>query len=188
MAIPADHITLDPRRFSIRLPRPLWIGVAAVVLVVVAIGLQFGLPIYKQQSAIREIRRLNGGVEMRPRGPEWLRNRVGGERMKPFDDVILVDLTGTQATDATLGHVGLLTDLQRLSLAHTHVSDIGLAYLKELTCLQVLVLNNTQVTDVGLAHLKGLPRLQSLSLNKAQVTDAGVADLQHALPELRIFK
>jgi hypothetical protein len=44
-----DSITPDPRHFSIRLPRPRWIGVAAVVLVVVgatflvvSFHLQFG--------------------------------------------------------------------------------------------------------------------------------------------------
>jgi len=32
--MPAAEPTTDPRRFAIRLPRPLWIGVAAGVLVV----------------------------------------------------------------------------------------------------------------------------------------------------------
>ena len=50
-------ITPEPRRFSIRLPRPLWIGVAAMV-VVGGVGLRIGLPIYWQQAAIREIKRM----------------------------------------------------------------------------------------------------------------------------------
>src|SRR6185436_18909014 len=32
-----DLITPDPPRFSIRLPRPLWIGLAAVVLIAIAV-------------------------------------------------------------------------------------------------------------------------------------------------------
>jgi len=40
-------------RFSIRLPRPLWIGLLAASLVVVAAGIQFVVPIWRQQAAIR---------------------------------------------------------------------------------------------------------------------------------------
>jgi hypothetical protein len=80
-------ISVDPRRVSIPLPRPLWIGLVAVVLAVVATGLQFGLPIYRQQAAIREIERAGGRVHVVPRGPAWL------------------DLDSTQVTDAGLVHV-----------------------------------------------------------------------------------
>jgi hypothetical protein len=57
-----DPVAPKPRRFSIRLPRPLWPGVAAVVLVVVALGLQFGVPIYQQHVAVREITEIGGGT------------------------------------------------------------------------------------------------------------------------------
>ena len=44
----------EPHRFSIRLSRPLWIGLAIVVLFVVGVRLRIGLPIYRQpQSSIR---------------------------------------------------------------------------------------------------------------------------------------
>jgi hypothetical protein len=39
-----------PWCFKIRLPRPLWIGAAAVVLIVGAIGLQVGVPIFRRLS------------------------------------------------------------------------------------------------------------------------------------------
>lgn len=65
-----DPTTPESRRFSIRLPRPLWIGLATVVLVVVTIGLQFGVPIYRRHVAIREIERLGGKFETSKGGPE----------------------------------------------------------------------------------------------------------------------
>ena len=65
---------------------------ATAVLVVVAVGLHFGFPIYRQQVAIREIERVGGSVETRDGGPEWLRDQVGAERMKLFDEVVVFNL------------------------------------------------------------------------------------------------
>ena len=62
----------DPRRFSIRLPRPLWIGLVAATLIVITVVLQVGVPIVRRQAAIREIERLGGYVELFPLPPRWL--------------------------------------------------------------------------------------------------------------------
>ncbi len=97
------------RRFSIPLPRPLWIGVAAVVLVVVAVGLRIAVPIYRQQVAIREITRLRGKVRQVAWGPEWLRKRV---------------------TDAGVAQLKKLTCLEQVNLMGTLVTDAGVADLK----------------------------------------------------------
>jgi len=67
-----DSVTPEPRRFSIRLPRPLWIAMATFAVVVVTVGLRLGVPIYRQQVAVREIELLGGTVRTLPRGPEWL--------------------------------------------------------------------------------------------------------------------
>src|SRR5258708_31333390 len=82
-----DPITPERRRFSICLPRPLWIGMAAAVLVVLAVGSRFGVPIYRQQVAIWEIERLDGFVETIDCGPQWLRRLFGDEPLAAFDDV-----------------------------------------------------------------------------------------------------
>jgi len=75
----SDPVTPECRRFSIRLPRPLWIGVATVVLIVAAAALHFGAPLYRQHVAVREIEQLGGQIMgTRPRGPSWLRKFVGG--------------------------------------------------------------------------------------------------------------
>jgi hypothetical protein len=83
----SDPVIREPSRFSMRLPRPLWIGVAAVVLVVVAAGLQVGTPMYGQHVAICEIERLKGIVTTKKGGPAWLRRWLGDERMRMLDDV-----------------------------------------------------------------------------------------------------
>src|SRR5579864_1082896 len=90
----------DPRRFSIRLPRPLWIGLATVVLVVVAVTLRIGVPIYREQAAIREIERVGGKTERRPVGPEWLRRLVGDEKTLIFDEPFVVHLGNSAVSDS----------------------------------------------------------------------------------------
>jgi hypothetical protein len=207
-----DPMTLDPRRFSIRLPRPLWIGLFTGVLIVVATGLQIILPIWRQQRAIREIQRLGGRMVIENGGPEWLRARVGDEHMKYFDRVVGADLTVKSVDDSTLRHVAALDNLQALWLGNSRISDDGLVHLRGMAQLEQLWLGNTRVTDaglvqlrtlrrlhelslgntdvsdVGLAHIQGLRALQRLSLGNTRVTEVGVADLQRALPRLTIEK
>src|SRR5262245_32333634 len=138
---------------SIWLPRPLWIGLASAVLVVVTVGWRFGWPIYRQQVAIREIERAGGTIRVSPRGPAWLRRWVSEDRMKAVDFVEGVYLSNSRATDATLRHLRAMTRLQSLCLANTRVTDAGLAQLKHLTSLKNLDLDRTGVTDAGMVHV-----------------------------------
>ena len=130
--VATDPVTPEPRRFAISLPRPLWIGLATVVLIVVAVGLHFGVPIYRQHVVIREIERVGGNVETRPRGPKWLRERVGNERMKLFENVVQVSLATRPATDFTLDHVGCLTccDRKRSDERYTETIERAARMLK----------------------------------------------------------
>jgi len=184
--IPANGLDSkqEPGRFSF--PRPLWIGLAAVVLIVVAIGLQFGLPAYRQQIAIQEIERLGGSVKLQPRGPKWLRSWVGDERMRSFDDVIEVSLAESNATDGTMRHVGRLTKVQSIWLDHTRVTDAGIAELKGLKDLELVSLNGTQVGDIGAIHFGSLRNLWILSLGRTKVTDTGVCEFRK-LPRLKVL-
>src|SRR5262245_8096366 len=88
----ANPTPFASRRFSIRLPRPLWIGLATILLIVVAVGLHIGVPIYREQVAIREIERLGGYVQTEQGGPKWVRECIGDQRMKLFDRAIFVDV------------------------------------------------------------------------------------------------
>src|SRR5262245_3834716 len=147
-----DPITRDPPRFPIRVPRPFWIGVAAVVLVVVAIALQIGIPIYRQQVAIRRIKRLGGRAHTENGGPEWLRRWIGDERMSVFDEVVRVDLEGTNCSGDDLTGLEGLHRLEFLFLGRTEITDNGLAHISRLPRLRRLDLRVTRVTDAGLAH------------------------------------
>jgi hypothetical protein len=110
-----------------------------------------------------------------PHGPIWLMNLLGSDF---FENVVSVDFTKLQISDAGLKNVEGLTQLQDLSLYDTDVTDAGLEHLKGLTQLQKLELVDTQVTDAGLDHLKGLTKLQYLFLINTHVTDAGLEHLK----------
>ena len=64
---------------QLRDPRFLWLTVATVALVVVAAGLPYGIPVYRQWSALDQIERYRGFeiAGVRPVGPKWLRQCVG---------------------------------------------------------------------------------------------------------------
>ena len=81
---------------NLRLPEPRWIFLSTIVLVVVGTGLRFGIPVYREQVAIREIEKLGGRVWTEPAGPAWLRERVGDERMG--NRVKIHDNTGRYGT------------------------------------------------------------------------------------------
>src|SRR5882724_7364558 len=128
----ASPIPTPTERHSswVQLPRPLWIGLVTIALIVVGTGLRFGLPTYRQQVAIREIERQGGTVEFEPKGPEWLRGLLGARRMEFFDDVIKVDLSNRGvnhgeivATDDVLRHVGRLLGVTLLDLSDAHITD-----------------------------------------------------------------
>ena len=103
---------------------------ACVVATLVAVGVMVWVPYQRTQSTIREIKRMGGTAGKEPVGPDWLRGWVGDERMRIFDKVVVVDLDGTQVTDAGLEHLKGLTSLQELYLVGTQVTAAGAENLK----------------------------------------------------------
>jgi len=183
-----DPIPPGPRRFPITLPRPPWIGVATIVLIVVVVGLQLGLPVYRQHAAIREIERLGGLVQTNKVPPAWLRKFVRGRDTLLFDAVWNVDLSGTQFTDAAverLKHLrGLATELDygpglhhsvSLHLEGSNISDTALENLNGLVGLQAVYLGKTRITDAGLARLDG--SWLTLDLTGTPITGTGLSGM-----------
>jgi hypothetical protein len=166
-----EAVPSERSRFSIWTPRPLWIGLAAVVLLGMGAGLRVGLPIYWRQVAICDIERLGGSasiggrVHVRLRPGPWLRNRLGSKRVKVLWD-----------------------EVSTVSLQRSQVKDCDLVHLKWLTNLGQLDLSGTQISDEGLVQLKSMTSLRQLDLQDTRVTTECVAELQRALPKTRIYK
>ncbi len=172
----ADSINSQPRRVSI-LPRPLWIGVATVVLIVVGVGLRIGLPIYRHQAAIRQLQRMGGVVITERGGPAWLRRWIGDRRMQIQDPVYQIGFRRFTDADFERAELWRHTELTVLELSGTNIGDLGMVDLKGLKSLRVLALAGTHVTDAGLEELQELAGLRYLNLNRTKVTAAGVATL-----------
>ncbi len=95
-----------------------------------------------------------------------------------------LNLNGSSITDAGLGSIGQMRDLDALFLVGTRVGDAGLANVKGLGSLTLLNLDKTRVTDAGLANLEDLRNLERLDLSDTPVTDAGLKILG-SMPRLR---
>lgn len=193
--------SLVPRRLSIPLPRPLWIGLAAAVLIVASVALRFGLPIYRQQAAIRAIERVGGEVYLGRVEAEWIRAIIGEERATLLDPIDCVRFLPDKATfhrrwtgwnysgpppyvdgptvdDMTLACVARIPKLQRLDLQWTNISDDGMRHLAGLHELRELEIDGTDVSDASVQVLLGLPNLETLSLKGTMITDAGIVALK----------
>ena len=161
-----------PRRFQI--PKPGVLLAVAIVLVVIAVLLTVRVSYHRQRGAINEIERFGGSVMTG--GPAWLRDLVGDKWMKYFERAYSVNFSSEQGDDV-LKHLNKLANLKVLQLSGTQVSDAGLKHLSSLTQLTILGLEATQVTDAGLKHLNELANLRWLQLSGTQVSDAGLKHL-----------
>jgi Leucine-rich repeat (LRR) protein len=206
-----DSLPPESHRFSIRLPRPLWIGLAAAVTMVAAVSLRIGVPAYQQWSAINEIQPyayVNELFDETHRvGPQWLRDFVGESRMTAFDEIeslhfnpginrdlrlnyVWMGPTAPVADDAVVVNIRKLPSLKRVDLQCTDVTDIAMADVGRLQRLEHLNLDGTDISDSGVSSLARLPRLKTLSLRGTRVTDACMASVSSmsTLQELDLSK
>ena len=138
------------------------------------------------------------GIIIRPLTPDgpWIEVNARPAR-KAFGDrelaglapiapaVEWLDLGGTSVTDAGLGALAPMRQLERLHLDQTQVTDAGLGRLSPLRRIAYLNLRGTAVTDKGLAALRSLPRLRSLYLWQTAVTPAAARALGESLIDRR---
>jgi len=88
-----------------------------------------------------------------------------------------LNLSGTEVTDADLGLLEALPDLQHLDLSGTKVTDDGLRHVAALKDLSSLKLNKTAVTRAGLAQLRDLPQLSHLQVMGTEIQESDLARL-----------
>jgi hypothetical protein len=176
----------DQGEFAKRMRRWVWFYLAAAVILAVSFGVHYGLPVYRQQQVLDEVARLQGWAGAREGGPKWLREKLGNERMKGFDEIRAVNLDGKEVTDSTLSRLAEIRSLRWLSVNRTQITDAGLAQLKSLTLLETLMLDETHVTDAGLEHLNALSNLHELHLAGTDVTEAGIVSLKKERPQLEL--
>jgi hypothetical protein len=215
MATP-DTIAPKSRRFSLRLPRPLWIGLASVVLVVCA----WAASALWQASAVATIRRLEGRVgyasnsqvmEMSNPGhfdirryagffdtdddpdSEDVRELLSGVVHRPFiadlwDHPLAVEIHERSLDLEAVGAIGRLRGLHYLAVDGCQFDRQAFGRsLRRLPSLQWLMLSDSSVDDDLLKAVAGMPHLGWLELNNTGVTDAGLSALAN-LRELRFLR
>jgi hypothetical protein len=95
-------------------------------------------------------------------------------------------LPGSRITDGGLAHVGKVQQLVRLDVHGTDVGDAGLTHLAGMPSLKWLFLSETRVTDAGMESLGRLPQLCIVDLDGTAVADAGLRRLREHFPNDRL--
>jgi hypothetical protein len=110
----------------------------------------------------------------------WPNSEITGTGLKDIGEIrSLRELTlyslWTADLDSWLGHMGKLSNLQKLNLSASEVSDSGLLQMTGLRSLRSLDLARTHVTDEGIAEIPRLfPALEELHLVRTDITDASL--------------
>jgi Leucine-rich repeat (LRR) protein len=182
----ASPMASEHRRISVRLPRPLWIGLAAVALIIASLGLRIGLPAYRRHAAMRRLEAAGAFISTYRIGPNWLREFLGPQLMRPFERIYDLNLEVLQAADSDLAPLRSLPDVESLTIYSEEISDAGFENLATLTSLKQLNAGGMRLTDAGLRHLAGLKSLEELDVSLTGVTDAGLAHLTR-LTRLRVL-
>jgi hypothetical protein len=100
--------------------------------------------------------------------------------------ILWVDLSRSQITDASADILAKMTNLERLHLEHTKITDAGLAKLGALPNLEYLNIYGTKTTDGGIAKLASAKDLKKLFVWETGVTQAGAKALEGKVPGLKV--
>jgi len=130
-----------------------------------------------QRPAIMQLEGAGARIQFDSILPEWIRELMSDNVGRPFDSVISVDLSYSDASDADLCQLESLPTVRSINLASTRISDSGLHQVGRLLQLDWLSLDNTKVTDQGLVHLRHLRFLECLNLDKTRIEGPGLKNL-----------
>jgi hypothetical protein len=100
--------------------------------------------------------------------------------------ILWVDLSRSQVTDAAADILAKMTNLERLHLENTKITDAGIAKLSALPNLEYLNLYGTKITDGGIAKLASAKDLKKLFVWETGVTQAGAKALEGKVPGLKV--
>ncbi len=145
------------RRWLLRL------GVIGLLAAFVVLGLRAWVRNSVQQRFLADVVNRHGFYELRPVGPQPLRDALGADRMQGFDEIIGVGLA-----DADIDDAWLELNLQRLQT------------------LEWIDLTGTAVTAVGLERVLRLPRLKELYLLDSTVPDEQLAAIFAQHPQVTV--
>jgi Leucine-rich repeat (LRR) protein len=117
----------------------------------------------------------------------------GFQYLKPFKNLMVLNLSSTNIDDTGLEHIKDLTNLHALNLSYTQVTDAGLVHLSHLQNLMELDISHTRITYKGFEHLRNLQGLRILNVRGIKLSDwrkqqVPFAEALLQIPNLRVIK
>ncbi len=165
----------EERRLRLKVPRPLWLGVIAALLIVLAVVLPVWLPYARAQKTAALLRDAGFGVRMERRGPEWLSDWLASNPR--LDDVLgelleteFYDISFDYADDAEeletrdLSLLRRVDDLTSLGLMGLEIGDSDFEHFRHLQSLETIMLSGVSFTDRSISQISEFKQLQDLSL------------------------
>ena len=104
----------------------------------------------------------------------------------PNEDIVDINFNKVDITDADVGALLSLTNLEGISFWKTGVSDHAIELIAQLPKLTRLNLCGTQVTDASVSRLVGMT-LNYIDVADTQLTPQGVKTLREGLPNAEIL-
>jgi len=104
----------------------------------------------------------------------------------PNEDIVDINFSEVEITDADVETLLPLTHLEGISFWKTSISDRAIKLIAQLPQLTRLNLCGTQVTDDSVPILGGMA-LNYIDVADTQLTPAGVATLRAELPQAEIL-
>ena len=104
------------------------------------------------------------------------------------ENVVWLDLSGSDLQDGLLEGIGEMNNLVRLRLDNNPLTDKGVTHVAKLTNLESLSLYNTQVGDPSIDTFKAMPALKSIYVWQTHVSDASIESLKSSNPKMELVR
>jgi len=133
---------------SLRLPKPGWILLAAIVLIALAGLTALTVPYYRAHRFESEVEQLGGQVmldsSVSESWQEWAGTHNAPWALGIFENQVWsADLSGTKIDDTWLRRLSCFPEIRHLDISGTEITDAGLAVLQQLPRLAHLDLSKT---------------------------------------------
>ena len=103
------------------------------------------------------------------------------------EQLVWLDLSGTNLRDAELTGLAQLRKLQRLNLSGTQAGDRAVSQLAALPYLEILNLYGTRVSDASLPVFARMPALASVYLTGTAVTSPALERFTRSHPQINVI-
>ncbi|MGV3482892.1 MAG: hypothetical protein ACO1RT_00595 [Planctomycetaceae bacterium] len=120
--------------------------------------------------------------------PDWVSfvEPIASPGIAKYKSIDTVDLTGADATYASLRHIAELKRLQFLDLTESDITDDQLRLLTTFASLEIVRLNRSKVTNTGIPTIAAINGLNSVDLSGTLVTADGVEKLKKCCPGVTV--